>query len=71
MNLLKKRNDTLEYKTFKKYQTDIENLKLKDKYISKKEYMCFYDNKKELFDKLSLMDRENVLLSWCKNNKTD
>lgn len=70
MNLLKKRNDTLEYKTFKKYQADIENLMLKDKYISKKDYTKYRDSKRIMYKKILIMDRENVLLSWCKNNNT-
>ena len=64
------KNNVIEYKDLEKYKNDIELLLSEDKYISRKEYIQLYNANKELYDKLILMDKESVLKSWCKNNKT-
>lgn len=64
-------NESSEYKLLEEYKNIIDLLLSKDKYISKKDYIHFYDENKEIYDKLKMMDNEKVLQSWCKNNKTD
>lgn len=71
MLFIKNKNDSFEYKSLNEYKDNIENLLSQDKYISKREYISFYDSNKNIYDKLSLMDKESVLYSWCKNQKTD
>ncbi len=71
MNFFKNRNESLEYLSLLNYQKNIEIILQEDKYISKKEYISFYNNNKDIYEKINLMDKENVLQSWCKKQKTD
>lgn len=71
MLFLKYKNESFEFKSLNEYKNNLNNILIKDEYISKKEYMTFYDANKEIINKLTLMDKEKVLDSWCKNNKTD
>ena len=64
-------NDSIEYKSLDEYKNSINRLLSLDSYISRKEYIDFYNENKELFEKLVMMEKESVLLSWCKNNRTD
>ena len=63
-------NEAIEYKVLKEYKNNI-CLLLGDNYISRKDYISLYDANKEIYEKLSMMDNELVLKSWCKNTKTD
>ena len=67
----KKSNEAIEYKKLEEYKRNIDLLLLSDKYISRKDYIHFYNANKEIYDRLSLIDNESVLSTWCKNNKTD
>ena len=71
MALFGYKNDVNEFKSLEKFREDIDNLLKLDKYISKKEYLYFYDENKDIYNKLTLMEKENVLSLWCKQNKTD
>lgn len=65
------KNNIEEYKQLENYCSFLDSLLSNDDYISRKDYL---NNQKELsgtFDKLSLMDKENVLAAWCKQNKVD
>lgn len=63
-------NEAIEYKVLEEYKNNI-CLLLGDNYISRKDYISLYDANKEIYEKLSMMDNELVLKSWCKNTKTD
>ena len=67
----KNTNESIEYKVLAEYKKNIDMLLSSDDYISRKEYIHFFDADKEICDKLIMMDNESVLSSWCKNNKTD
>ncbi len=71
MIFLGSKNDALEYKSLEEYQNNINKLLANDAYISKKDYLPFYNANKEIYEKLHMLDDENVLSSWCKNNHTD
>ncbi len=67
----KNTNKSIEYRILEEYKNNIDLLLLSDNFISRKEYIHFYDADKEIYEKLEMMDNESVLQSWCKNNKTD
>lgn len=71
MNLFGYRNDSLEFKVLEEYRKVIDGLLSYDSYISKKDYIGFYNANKEICEKLKLMDKESVLSTWCRNQKTD
>lgn len=71
MILFRNKNESFEFKSLEKYQNDINNLLMRDKYISKKEYLYLFESIQELCEKLLLMDKESVLSSWCKKQKTN
>lgn len=71
MLFFKEKNDSFEYLSLDNYKKNIDKLFSMDDYISKKEYKVFYDSNKEVYEKLSLMENESVLESWCKKNRTD
>ena len=64
-------NDSNEYVIFSEYKRKLELLLNEDSFISKKCYLSIYNEINEVFNKLMLMKDENVLLAWCKNNRTD
>lgn len=70
MLFFKNKNESIEYMALEEYSKKIEDLLKKDAYISKKDYMPFCNANIEIYNKLILMEKENVLQSWCKNNKT-
>lgn len=65
------KNEVLEYKNLASFSDFIDSLLLKDHYVSRKEYYSEFSELKETVNKLSLMEDENVLLAWCRNNKVD
>ena len=65
------KNEAQEYINLASFNDFIESLLLKDRYISRKEYFTEFSKLKETVDKLVLMEKENVLLAWCKQNKVD
>ena len=67
----KNANESIEYKVLEEYKNNIDSLISSDNYISKKDYIHFYDANKETVEKLVMMNNESVLQTWCKNNKTD
>ena len=67
----KNENKSIEYKVLEEYKKNIDSLISSDNYISKKDYIHFYDGNKEIVEKLVMMNNESVLQTWCKNNKTD
>ena len=71
MIFLKTKNKTIEFIRLLEYKNNLENLLNHDKYISKKEYLPFYNNNREIYEKLSIMNKESVLSSWCKKQKTN
>lgn len=71
MIFFKTKNDSFEYKSLEEYKNNIEKLLNYDKYISRKDYIVFVNNNKEIYNKLVLMNREGVLESWCKKQKTN
>lgn len=70
MIFLCNKNESFEFMSLNEYKKDIEKLMKEDKYISKKEYLPFLNLNKKIYEKLVLMDKESVLQSWCKNQKT-
>lgn len=71
MLFVKNKNDSIEFMTLDEYRSNLDKLEASDKYISRKDYISFFDANKEIYDKLILMEKESVLATWCKNNKTD
>ena len=71
MLFLKKKNDSLEYLSLDSYKKNIDKLLSRDEYTSRKEYSAIFDSNKDIAEKLSLMEKEGVLESWCNKNKTD
>ena len=65
----KNKNESIEFKSLKEYKKNIDYLLSKDDYISRKEYIAFYNENINIFEKLKIMNDELVLESWCKNNK--
>ena len=72
MSLFKRfNNDSGEYAIFSEYKIKLDLLLNEDNFISKKCYLGMYNEINEVFNKLMLMKNENVLSTWCKNNRTD
>lgn len=71
MPLFGYKNDATEYKTLEAFVNDINDLLKSDKYISKKEYTPLCNSTKEVYNTLNTIENNGVLVSWCKNNKTD
>ncbi len=71
MSLFGYKNNTNEYKILEGFDNEISNILKEDKYICKKDYLEIYNKTKDIYEKLSLMEEEKVLVSWCKKNKTD
>lgn len=71
MLFFKKKNDSLEYLSLDTYKKNIEKILSSDDYISKKEYIECYNSNKDIAERLSFMEKEGVLESWCNKNKTD
>ena len=65
------KNDIREYKDLECYCAFLDSLILKDSYISRKDYLSESKKLDDTYSKLSLMDKENVLIAWCKQNKVD
>ena len=65
------KNDVQEFKGLVSFSDFIDELVLNDRYLSRKEYYSEFLNLKEVVNKLVLMDNENVLLAWCKQNRAD
>lgn len=65
------KNEAEEYRGLEAYSVFLDSLLLKDDYISRKDYLNESSKLDETFNKLSLMDKENVLAAWCKQNKVD
>ena len=53
------------------YKESLNKLLALDKYISKKDYISFYNKYQNDYQKLSLMEEENVLVSWCENKQIE
>lgn len=71
MILFRNKNESFEFKSLEKYKDNIIALLTCDKYISRKEYISFFESIHELCEKLSLMDKESVLFAWCKKQRTN
>ena len=65
------KNNCDEFILLEKYSEFLNALLAKDDYISKKNYSSESSKVIDVFNKLSLMEKENVLLAWCKQNKVD
>ena len=61
MALFGYKNDVNEFKSLEKFREDIDNLLKLDKYISKKEYLYFYDENKDIYNKLTLMEKKCII----------
>ena len=48
----KNANESIEYKVLEEYKNNIDSLISSDNYISKKDYIHFYDANKETVEKL-------------------
>ena len=65
------KNEVEEYKRLETYSVFLDSLLTKDDYVSRKDYLLESNALNDIYDKLSLMDKENVLVAWCKQNKVD
>ena len=65
------KNNTDEFKVLSNYCNFLDSLLSRDDYISRKDYIFESSKVGETNNKLSLMDKENVLNAWCKQNKVD
>ena len=57
--------------TLNDYKESLNKLLALDKYISKKDYMSLYNKYQNDYQKLSLMEDEKVLVSWCANKQIE
>lgn len=71
MIFLEDKNESFEFISLDEYKKNIEKLIKEDKYIAKKNYLISLSDNKEIYEKLMLMDKEAVLQSWCKNQRTN
>ncbi len=71
MCFFKNKVESIEFNILNNYKMNLDELLFLDKYISKKDYILLYNEVKEVYDKLTLMEKESVLISWCKNNDVD
>ena len=60
-----------DFELLKLYQNQVNELLLKDKYISKKEYLKIYKQLTPIIHKLKIMEKESMLELWCQKNKVD
>lgn len=60
-----------EYEILKKYSQFLRNTLLNDEYISKKNYIYKKDEISNVVEELLFMDKKGLLVTWCKNNKTN
>lgn len=65
------KNDVQEFKQLATFSDFIDLLISKDHYLSRKEYYTEFSSLSETVNKLILMESENVLLAWCKQNRVD
>ncbi len=68
MLFFNKNMKSAEFRELNEYKDNLNRLLELDKYIAKKEYLGKYNEIKQLYEKLELMEKETVLKSWCKNN---
>ncbi len=60
-----------DFELLKLYQNQVNELLLKDKYISKKEYLKIYKQLTPIIHKLKIMEKESMLELWYQKNKVD
>lgn len=65
------KNEAQEYINLSSFSDFIDSLLLKDSFISRKEYFSEFSELNETINKLVLMEKENVLLAWCRQNRVD
>ena len=70
MTLLSK-NKSPEYNNLQSYSVFLRNILLSDQYISKKDYLKRYDSLAETISKFDTFEKDNILINWCKKNKTN
>ena len=65
------KNESNEYKQLNDYSSFLKNILLSDQYISKKDYLYHYDLLKDTISRFDSFEKDNILIDWCKKNKTD
>ncbi|MDD7064537.1 MAG: UvrD-helicase domain-containing protein, partial [Mollicutes bacterium] len=65
------KNEAKEFKALSAYDSFLSNLLSADSYLSRKMFSARFDELGDIYQKLFLMQKENVLGEWCKKNSVD
>lgn len=71
MGLFGYKNNNKEFTTIESFCKEIDYLFNLDKFISRKEYITFYNDALPVYNELQLMGEKNILKEWCKKNSID
>lgn len=71
MGLFWYKNNNKEFTTIESFCKEIDYLFNLDKFISRKEYINFYNDALPIYNELQLMGEKNILKEWCKKNSID
>lgn len=71
MGLFGYKNNNKEFTTIESFCKEIDYLFNLDKFISRKEYINFYNDTLPVYNELQLMGEKNILKEWCKKNSID
>ena len=71
MGLFGYKNNNKEFTTIESFCKEIDYLFNLDKFISRKEYINFYNDALPIYNELQLMKEKNILKEWCKKNSID
>ena len=71
MGLFGYKNNKNEFIVVESFCKQIDLLLNLDKYISKKDYLSFYNETLDVYKDLTLMEEKLVLKEWCKKNSID
>ncbi len=65
------KNDNKEYQLLNSFCDYIDSLLLKDRYISRKEYLSLYMDLAKVVEEFSMLEEKKVLQTWCRSNRVD
>ena len=71
MGLFGYKNNNKEFIAIESFCKQIDSLFSLDKFISRKDYISFYDATIDIYKDLILMEEKSILKEWCKKNDID
>lgn len=71
MGLFGYKNNNKEFIAIESFCKQIDSLFSLDKFISRKDYISFYNETIDIYKELVLMEEKSILKEWCKKNDID